>query len=226
MNFHKIVLLVSLVFSSAFVVKAQDDEDDDNFKMDPKFSLNVNISLPNSIANKPFNSIMKGLVNADLHFKYATKFGLYAGVGYRYLYFDINEFRTPYRVYGGMHSHAPFVNIGFEKYLTQRFGIDVHTKVGMSINRFFSDTLKRSGVKYVNDQSLYIEPVIGLILATSEHHAYRLNIGYAIQGFGFTLDKIGVMESGGFDAAEGKRVSQYFNIGFGYTYYFTSKKKR
>jgi hypothetical protein len=78
----------------------------------------------------------------------------------------------------------------------------------------------------VNDQSLYIEPVIGLILATSEHHAYRLNIGYAFQGFGFTLDKIGVMESGGFAASEAKRNAQYFNIGFGYTYYFTSKKKR
>ncbi len=211
--------LFMMLLLSTSKVGAQD------FPTDQKLTFNVNLSLPHATSNQPFKTIMKGLVNAEVSGQYTMPFGLAFGAGFRYLYFDINEFRTPYRVYGGMHSYAGFAKVGYEKFLTPRFAIDLHVKVGLSANQFFSDTLKRTGVKYIKDQSIWVEPTLGLVLAVDEFSSYRLNVGYAFQGFGFGLPKIGVYTNGGYNPADYSKITNYLLVGFGYTYYFHERKK-
>ena len=71
--------------------------------IEPKHTFNVELGLPNGFTNEPFKNIMQGLVNFSTYYQYDFKNHLTAGVGVRYGYFAINEFKVPKPVYGGMH---------------------------------------------------------------------------------------------------------------------------
>ena len=67
------------------------------------------------------------------------------------------------------------------------------------------------------------EPTLGLILTADEQNSYRLNIGYCIQGYGFSPYRIGLQSNIGYETAEFNKLTQYLVVGFGYTYYFRDK---
>ena len=72
-------------------------------------------------------------------------------------------------------------------------------------------------------QSAYIEPNIGLVLASDDSNSYRLTIAYPFYGFGFRPKYIGVEGNAGYESEEFDRKSSFLIVGFGYTHYFNGK---
>ena len=179
--------------------------------IDPDDSFTIELGLPNSFVNKPFMSIMQGLVAVSPLYQYTLKNHLSFGLGLHYTYFAVNEFRIPTKVYGGMHTIAAFAKFGHEKFWTERFATDIGVKFGYGL--FF---------KRLN--APYLEPIIGLVLASDVASSFRLTIGYAFYGFSYRPWLIGVDSNLGYDAAELNKLSSFLTVGFGYTHYFNGKK--
>ena len=192
-------------------------------KIDPKFSFNVELGLPGAISNKAFNDIMQGLVGTSLYGQYSFPFHLNFGAGLRYSLFNINEFAVPSPVDGGFHSAAGFIKIGWDKFHNDQFATDIGVKVGYSENFFITDVNKKNGLNSVKVDSPLIESTIGLILSADNKNAYRLVLGHGIQGFKFRPDMIGLVSNEGYSQKNLSKLTNYFIVGFGYTYYFNKE---
>ena len=194
-------------------------------KIEPKFTFNVELGLPVAISNKPFQDIMQGLACGSIYGQYSLPFHLNFGLGARYTLFTVNEFSLPASspVSGQIHTAGGFVKIGWDKFHNNRFATDFGVKVGYSMNFVTTDANEDLGVGTVQMDAILIEPTLGLILTADEKNSYRLNIGYCIQGYGFSPYRIGLQSDAGYDAAEFNKLTQYLVVGFGYTYYFRDK---
>jgi hypothetical protein len=192
--------------------------------IDPDDSFTIELGLPNSFVNKPFMSIMQGLVAVSPLYQYTLKNHLSFGLGLHYTYFAVNEFRIPTKVYGGMHTIAGFAKFGHEKFWTEKFGTDIGVKFGYGQTIISTDALKDDGIFYKRLNAPYIEPIIGLVLASDVASSFRLTIGYAFYGFSYRPWLIGVDSNLGYDAAELNKLSSFLTVGFGYTHYFNGKK--
>lgn len=192
-------------------------------KIEPKHTFNVELGLPNSFNNKAFKTIMQGLVNVSTYYQYAMKNSLAIGGGIKYTYFDVNEFKTPEPIFGGMHSAVGFLKVSREKFHTDRFATDMGVKFGYAMNFITTDLNKQTGVNPRQIDASFIEPTIGLILTADEKTSYRLVLGYGFQGFAFKPWQLGTQENGGYQEVDLQKTSQFFTIGFGFTYYFLEK---
>ena len=208
--------LFILLFSfSAFLLNAQ--------VINPKHTFNIELGLPNGFVNKPFKNIMQGLVNVAPYYQYKLNKQFIVGLGVRYAYFAINEFKVPKPTYGGMHSGGIFVKAGWERFHTEHFATEIGLKFGYTQNYFVTDRNDSLGLNPVQVNSTYLEPSFGLILTADERSSYRLVVSYAFQGFGFRPDLIGLETFGGYNPADFNKVTSFLIVGFGYTYYFKSK---
>lgn len=205
-----------IVFFSLFVSTANGQE------IIPKFTFNVDLGLPVTLRSKPFNSYMQGLVCTNLYGQYSFPFHMHLGLGVRYSLFTINEFSVPEANDGAMHTGAAFLKIGWDKFITERFAIDLGVKAGYAINYANTDLNKALGENPRQIPSMIIEPTLGLILSADEQNSYRLNIGYCIQGYTFKPQTLGFPSDSGFDPNKYGNTTQFLVFGFGYTHYFKS----
>jgi len=208
-------LVLTFVFSFEFI-KAQNIDPDDSFTLE--------LCLPNSFSNKPYKTIMQGLVSASPYYQYTLKSGIAFGIGAHYSYFTINQFRMPVKVFGGIHTGAVFLKLGHEKFWGERFGTDVGCKVGVLQSFAMSDLLRNQGVYYNKTEALFVEPTIGLVLAADVNCSYRLTIGYPLYGYAFSPWMIGYDSKMGYSDEDYIKNSSFLNVGFAYTFYFNGKK--
>lgn len=196
-------------------------------KIEPKWTYNAELGLPISIANEPFSDVMQGLVGVSTYAQFSFPFHLNFGFGGRYSLFTINEFKVPTSVDGSVHSAGGFVKIGYDKFVSDRFAVDIGVKVGYLFNGSVVRETNPEGeiiANYTNsNESMLVEPVLGLILSADERTSYRFTVGYNFQGYGFRPSFIGVNTNSGWDPSEFNQLTQYLIVGFGYTHYFRSK---
>lgn len=192
--------------------------------IEPKHTFNVEIGLPNGTVNKPFANIMQGLVNVSPYYQFCLKNHIAFGSGFRYAYFGVNQFKVPQKTLGGMHSFGAFLKVSHEKYHSDKFSTDLGVKVGYTQNYFVTNRNDSLGQNPYQVNSLLIEPTVELSLLADEQVAYSLVISYSFQGFGFKPSMLGIETFGGYDPAEFNKTTSYLTIGFGFSYYFKSKK--
>jgi hypothetical protein len=212
--FFMVILFLNLGFLSKPLM-AQGMDIDDSFTFE--------IGLPNSFVNKPFKDFMQGLVSVSPYYQYTLEKGFAFGAGAHYSYFAVNEFNVPSAIYGGMHCLGGFVKLGHEKFWRERFGTDIGVKFGYMHSMIKTDALFEDGIRLNVLQSIYIEPNIGLVLASDDSNSYRLTIAYPFYGFGFRPWDIGVEGNAGYETEEFDRTSSFLIVGFGYTHYFNGK---
>jgi hypothetical protein len=193
-------------------------------KIDPDDSFTFELCLPNAFTNKPFKTIMQGLVSASPYYQYSLKSGISFGVGLHYSYFAINEFRMPVKVFGGIHTGAAFLKLGHEKFWTERFGTDIGCKFGYLQSYAVSDLLRTQGKLYNQNEALFIEPTIGFVISADVNSSYRLTLGYPFYGYSFAPWTIGYDSKLGYADNEFSKTSSFLNVGFAYTFYFNGKK--
>ena len=194
-------------------------------KVTPKYTFNVELTLPEATANAPFNDIMQGLVSTSLYGQYSFPFHFHIGAGIKYSLFTINEFAVPSPVYGNMQTGVGFVKLGWDKFHNERFATDFGVKVGYSESFIFSDTLLNDGIDpyQYRASSPLVEGTMGLILTADEKSSYRMVLGYGVLGFGFNPQMISLNSNEGYDPSKFNKLTQYFIVGFGFTHYFNSK---
>lgn len=211
-------ILSHLVIAVSLQVSAQ--------KIEPKFSYNLELGLPNAAVNEPYKDIMQGLVSVAMFGQYSFPFHLNVGAGARYSLFTVNEFSVPDELYGQIHSAGGFVKLGYDKFHTERFATDIGVKIGYGQNIINTDLNDESGVGSVKVNSLFVEPGIGFILSVDQWNSFRLHVGYNIMGYGFRPQLLGLTSDETWDPDDYDKLTQAFVIGFGYTYYFNKDKPR
>lgn len=228
MRIIRILFTLVLLLSFSFLTFAQDEEievkTENAFvsvgEIKPKHTFNIVVGLPNSTINKPFEAIMRGIVDVNPYYQYSLKNSLVFGVGLRYTHFKINEFRVPEKLDGVMHSMGVFFKFGYEKFYTVRFAMDFSVKVGYNWHSMVTDLNKAVRGGAYRFDSGFIEPTVGLIISATEHSSFRLTIGYTFQGYVFRPSMLGTLMSGGWDPKQYKKHSEFITFGLGYTYYF------
>ena len=211
----KKLLFISFVTVFSLSLSAQ--------KIDPKYTFNVELGLPAASANVPFKSVMQGLATANVYGQYSFPFHFNVGLGVKYTYFVVDEFSLSEPVHGGIHSGGAFVKLGYDKFYNERFAMDYGVKFGYNENFILTDANKALGINPVRKSAFLIEPAVGVILTADERNSYRLNLGYTIQGFGFQPTQLGLDSNMDFDESNFNMPTQFFFIGFGYTFYFGVK---
>lgn len=208
----KYYLITLLFIISSFTLVAQAE-------FEPKGSFNIELGLPNNVSNKAYRELMQGLAIVTPSYQYTFDNSLSLGVGLRYGYFNVNEFKNNIGLTGAAHLTGVFGKIGQEKYYG-KFGLDYGVRVGYSMNFFTTNKNKElHGKPYTNDGA-FVEPVLGLALTSGERSSFRLSLGYAFHNFRFNPTQVGLDEIAGFKADDYKNITTYFTIGFGYSYYF------
>jgi hypothetical protein len=184
----------------------------------------MDFGLPISIGNESFKDIMQGLLCTNIYGQYSFPFQLNVGLGTRYSLFTIDEFAINEDNNGQIHTGAIFINIGYNQFYTERFSTEFGVKVGYSWNYASTDLNKASEINQKSFTATLIEPTIGLILSVDERNSYRWNIGYCVQNYGFSPSRIGLSSNAVYDISKFDKLTNYFVVGFGYTYYFRNKK--
>lgn len=211
-NIMKRLIILSILLSSVLTAQSQVD-------FDPKGSFKVEVGLPNNVSNYAFRDLMQGLVVVTPSYQYTFDNTLSVGAGLRYGFFNVNEFKNNIDMAGGMHIAGLFAKVGREKFYGN-LGVDYGVRVGYSFN--FFDTNKNEelrGKPYVND-GLFVEPTLGLSLMSTEKTSFRLALGYAMHSFEFTPNQLGIEQFSGMDQSKLDKLTSYFTIGFGYSFYF------
>ena len=191
----------------------------------PKFTFNVDLGLPVTIRSKPFNDYMQGLVCVNIYGQYSFPFHLNLGLGIRYSLFNINEFSVPEANDGSIHTGAAFLKIGWDKFITERFAMDLGVRAGYSLNYADTDLNKDLGENPREIGAVLIEPTLGFILSADEQNSYRLHISYCIQGYPVKPQTLGFASDSGYDPGKYGSTTQFLVFGFGYTHYFKNKSQ-
>lgn len=191
----------------------------------PKHTFNMVVGLPNGTRNKPFEKILRGIVDVNPYYQYSLPNSIVFGVGFRFTHYSINEFRVPEPLDGVMNSYGGFLKFGYEKFYSTRFAMDFSVKVGYNWHVLSTDLNKKLNGGPNRFDSGFVEPTVGFIVSATEHSSYRLTIGYTFQGYAFSLDRMGTLMNGGYEQAELSKATQFITFGLGYTYYFGNKKE-
>ncbi len=207
------ILLIAGFF--AFNVKAQ--------KIQPKGTFQVELTLPGATVNQPYRDIMQGLVNSSVFYQYSFPFHLNVGAGVRYTLFTVDEFAVPSPVYGNMQTGTAFLKLGWDKFHNERFATDFGIKVGYTEGLIFTDINKTEGFNPRRFNCPSVEGALGLILTADERNAYRLVLGYGGYSYGFDPKVLGLKSDEVYNPSDYSKLSQYFFVGFGYTFYFGQK---
>lgn len=195
-------------------------------KIEPKFTYNIELGLPNATFNEPYKDIMQGLLSAVTYGQFSFPFHLNVGFGTRYSLFTVNEFSVPDELYGQIHSVGGFIKIGYDKFITERFATDVGLRFGYGQNIINTDLNRKSGIGTVRVNSSLVEPVVGFILSVDQWNSFRLHLGYNIMNYGFRPQLLGLISDEMWNPNDYNKPTQAFVIGFGYTYYFNKDKSR
>ena len=219
----KRLILVFTSIALSFSLYSQDElyDFDENFYDDihPKHSFSLELGLPVSTSNKPFQKVMMGLINFAPYYQFTLQNHISFGAGLNYSYFRANEFKVPEKVIGGVHNVGAFVKVGHEKFHSMRFGTTAAIKVGYTQSHFTTDLNRTVNGGPVAIDGIYIEPNFGLVLTAGEYISYSLVVGYAFQGYQFNNTHLGIDAKGGFSAADYAKSTQFMTFGFGFTYY-------
>lgn len=211
----KNIFLALIFLASVFTVKAQAD-------FIPKGSFNLEIALPNNVTNNAFKDLFQGLAAVTPSYQYTFDNTFSIGAGFRYGYFNVNEFRNNLDLKGGLHIMGAFLKVGQEKYYGN-FGLDYGIRMGYSMNFFDTNKNKESiGKAYQND-GLFFEPNIGLALKSGDNSSFRFVVGYAFHTIKVGPEHVGVDQFAGIDQDKLNQITTYFTVGFGYSYYFGKK---
>jgi hypothetical protein len=189
----------------------------------PNHTFNIELGLPKGFTNQPFNRYMQGLLDGQLYYQYAFKNHLIVGAGVRFAYFGISEFKVPKKVYGGFYSGGAFLKIGWEKFFTEQFGMELSLKVGYTQNYFKTDRNDSLGTNPIMVKASYVAPTVGLILKVDEASSFRFFVSYGIQGMGFSPQRLGLQTNDGFDPSNFSSNISFLTAGFGFTHYFGFK---
>ena len=193
-----------------------------------KGSFKMDLCLPNTVANYAFNRIYNGLVDVTAYYQYNVFNGLTVGGGLRYAYFMIDQFYVSNpkdKIEGGLHMPSAFLKVGYEKFTTDRFAYEWSLNSGYTYAVSTNDSTKAILGKPFVDQDIFIQPKLGMYLIAEENTAFSLILSYTwfLNNFRPEYHAQDGFSGTGMKPSDWAGVTQFFSVGFGYSYYFGRK---
>ncbi len=218
--FHFLVVL-TFPFVSFSQAGEWDDADGGYFsEIKPKHAFNAQVRIPLTVQNAAYKKMVKDIVDVGVGYTYHFPFHMTIGVDARMMYNQINATQVEPGLTGGIGTLGVLLKLGYERFITERFGMEASVKFGGVYNAMnTTKNIERLGQGYRNT-ALVVEPNISFILTASEATSFRLNVGYNIFGYKFSPYDIGSTSLGGFDENQLNKATQIICVGFGFTYYF------
>jgi hypothetical protein len=206
----RLVLFISVI--GCFSVFGQQEE------FQPRGSFKAEIALANNVSNVAFRDLMQGLANVTSGYQYTFPSSLSLGAGVRWNYFAVNQFKNNVDLAGGIHFAGVYGKIGVERYYGQ-VGIDVGIRGGYNMMFATTNKCKESGGAGIYDGG-FIEPILNIGLLADENQSFYLTTSFAFQTFKFQPFHVCEPTFAAYPAEKLDRITTYFTIGFGYSFYF------
>jgi hypothetical protein len=221
-----LIVSICLFFSLSFFAQDEIEDIDDAIytRINPKHSLTLELGLPIGLSNKGFKGFLQGMVNFSPYYHYNFKNNISFGVGANYNFFWINHVLSPDKNnVGAIHSLGAFIELGYEKFYTDRIGTDFSVKTGYSQLNFYSVNNRDLGLGTPTKNIAFIEPIFSFIITADEFSSFRWNLGYTFQNYIFNPSSLGFTDAKEYSSDDYQKSTQFFSFGFGYTYYFKQR---
>lgn len=212
-------ILVAIVCLSLFQLNAQQRV------RQSKGSFKVDLCLPNTVANYAFDRVHNGLGDASVYYQYNVYEGLTIGGGVRYAYFMIDQFSVSNPITGGLHFPAGYLKVGFEKFSNDRFAYEWSLNSGYMMALSTNDsTDAKLGEPFI-DQGIFIQPKLGMYVMAEQNSAFSLMFSYTwfLNNFRPDYHAQETFPGTGMKPPDWAGVTQFFSVGFGYSYYFNRR---
>ena len=220
------VFLIFVSFSLISFSQEDDEEIDDAIytRINPKHSLSIELGLPIAVSNKGFKGFLQGMVNFSPYYHYNFRNNISVGLGANYNFFWINHVLSPDKNnVGAIHALGAFVELGYEKFHTDRIGTDFSVKTGYSQLNFYSVKNRALGLGTPTKNITFVEPTFSLVITADEFSSFRWNVGYAFQNYVFNPTNLGFENAKEYSSEDYQKNTRFFTFGFGYTYYFKQR---
>jgi hypothetical protein len=191
-------------------------------RIKPLHSFSLEVGLPVALKNNYFKQYVQGMIYISPYYHYSFKNYLTAGIGLDYNYFWINHvFTNDPKNLGGIQSIGSFMRFGFEKFYTDRYGLDLNIKLGQSSLIFDTDKNRKLG-KLPSLNVFTVEPSIGFVVTADDRSSYRWVVSYTTQKYDFRPTLLGFTKDNSSNN-ESSSYTNFLSVGFGYTYYIKQR---
>jgi hypothetical protein len=218
----KLNFYICLVFISFFIGQKK-DANAQGLSYQPKGSFSIDIGIPTSERNIAFSNILEGLFNGGLGYQYNIYKGLTVGAGAKYSFFTNDRFALKQTVgKGGLHIPSVYLKLGYEKFTTDRFSINISARSGYANLISVNDSSKALLGKPFMESVFFVEPQLELVLTSEKNdpNAFSLMLGYAVYFAEYRPEYQSRIQFTGFLPEHSKGLTRFFSLGFGYRYYF------
>lgn len=189
----------------------------------PTGALVVDVSIPTKGKNATFGKTMEGLFHGGIGYRHNVYKGLNIGAGLNYSFFISNKISLN-QTMGGGGTHIPgaHLKIGYEKFTTNRVSFYGGLKPGYGALIVENDSCELSiggpSVNYAPFLELQFE--INMLTDLGSSDAFNILMGYSFYFTEFNQDFLCRSYLPGILPENSLGLTRFFNIGFGYRYYF------
>lgn len=181
-----------------------------------KASIRGAFKLPNAMANNTFKKVLNGVSNIELSYVQPFLKNFYFGAGIQHSYYDINRFSFVEVTHGNLQSFLGFGEIGFQKYMTDKWYYVLGLRGGYSEAIVRCENCDAIGEK-PSQESLYSEAIFGIYLQGNERMSYGMLLSYQLYNFQFGPSWICRTSLSGLTDKDYTGISQSLTVGFGFT---------
>ncbi len=217
-NLKHTLLVVLLTIFSGISVFSQEEKQGE-IQPISKFLIKTNFKLPFPTSNHFMTKVADGVVdlNGSFNFKFFNEF--YAGVGYKYSHFKLDEIQaraTPNKIYDGK-----IIQQGFYGELSYFFhpyeilSIEANFQVGQESISATSVLCPSDSPGHINKKGLFYSPNINIYLKTEEVFSFYLSLGYQFSTTGFQPEDMCRTSFDNYESVDYNGNYQHINVGFG-----------
>ena len=192
----------------------------------PTGSFSIDLGIPAKGKNVSFGNVMNGLFNGGLTYQYNVFGGLSLGVGAKYSFFIINPFALNNANWGGgLHAPSVFGKLSYERFITERFSLNVGMRTGYTMMVSSNDSCKAVKGGPYTESTFFIEPQIELLLLTGKNSSdgFSFVLGYDFIFSEFGPDYLCIENIPNSVSEHYEGITRFLSIGFGYRYYMGRK---
>jgi hypothetical protein len=175
--------------------------------------IKLDFKLPTATSNRSFKGVMSGLADIDLGYQFKLKEnGMFFNTGLKYSYWNLEStVFSVTNITGKLEILQPFIGLGWRHDFSEKVFLESEMKFG------YAYLLTKSSTNPIiyRQESVALEPKVGLYLKTSALMSVGLTLNYNIINDKFTPENIGVTNFPGFGPETSEGNYQYFSIGFG-----------
>ncbi len=183
-------------------------------------NIKMNVRIPTGLSNDAFKEFVNGVVDVDLSAQIPLYKSLTGGLGMKYNYnkaFEpsyLNDLETD-----DMHFMAPFLKVGYERFLGERLFMELAVNGGYKFMEFSAprcEALDKAADH--SREAVFVEPSLGFYVHAGDRMAFGASVTYDVTLYEFEPDMMCLDELSSTSITEDmtKGNLQFITFGFGF----------